>query len=79
MMKLKLDVEALRVESFTAEPGSTDRRGTVQAASWVSDVNNACSEPATPYCMDTDHHLYSCGVSCIDMCHLSGGDPTCYE
>jgi hypothetical protein len=76
MHKVRLNVDELDVESFSID-GEGASRGTVQAASWVSDVDNACSEPASQYCMDTDYHLYTCGVSCIDMCHLTGTDPTC--
>ena len=53
--------------------------GTVRAYSYVTvDPNvNACSEPASQNCQPTDVHLYSCGVSCIDMCLQTGTQPTC--
>ena len=76
MRKLKLDAESLRVESFTAN-GVTDDRGTVNANSFVTfEPGNACSEPASQYCMETDYHWNTCGNSCIEMCFASN-DPSC--
>jgi hypothetical protein len=77
MRKLKLDAESLRVESFAAQ-GEAGTRGTVAANSFFTfEPGNACSEPASQNCMETDQHLYTCGNSCINMCFPTGNDPTC--
>lgn len=76
MRKLKLDPDALRVETFGASAASTAPRGTVASRSWVSDVVNACSEPASQYCQPTDYHWNTCGSSCVEMC-LASADPSC--
>ena len=79
MRKLKLNLEQLTVDSF-----STERRlvgeGTVRAHSYYVTVDpyvNACSEPASQYCMETDFHWNTCGNSCVNMCFPTGNDPSC--
>lgn len=81
MRKLKLDPEALRVESFAAAVEPDAAAGTVHANSFVTDnpYVGPCSGEATQNCQPTDHHLYSCGVSCVDMCFPTGTDPGCYD
>jgi len=78
MKKLKLNPEMLAVETFVpgSEPDAV--RGTVRGQSFVSDiVITGCCQEASQYCQPTDYHVYSCGVSCIEMCFLTGGMPTC--
>jgi hypothetical protein len=79
MRKLTLDPDKLRVESFAADEGDAAPRGTVEARSFVTihSPNAPCGSEATPNCQPTDYHVYSCGVSCIEMCFLTGGMPTC--
>lgn len=72
MKKLKLDTEALRVETFASDAAARPRRGTIAAHSWVSDVVNACSEPASQFCLSTDYHMETCGSSCIEECFGTG-------
>jgi hypothetical protein len=67
MKKLKLDAEALRVESFAVRDGRGDAKGTVAARSFVSDLQ-PCSEPPSVHCLPTDPHLNTCGGSCVEMC-----------
>lgn len=76
MKKLRLDPDSLRVESFAAERG-TRSRGTVAANSFVTFNGQVCSGEATPNCVSTDVHLYTCGNSCINMCFPTGDDPSC--
>jgi len=77
MRKLKLDTESLRVESFAAE-GDAGTRGTVDANSFFTfEPGNACSEPASQYCVETDYHWNTCGNSCVNMCFPTGQDPSC--
>ncbi|HEX6746002.1 MAG TPA: hypothetical protein VF092_01720 [Longimicrobium sp.] len=78
MRKLKLDPDTLRVDSFAAQKQDNAPKGTVRAQSYVTfDPWQACSEPASQYCMETDYHWYTCGNSCINACFLTGNDPTC--
>jgi hypothetical protein len=79
MRKLRLDPEALRVESFAPSGETTAEEGTVRAHSYVTvdPYVNACSEPASQYCMETDFHWYTCGNSCVNMCFPTGNDPSC--
>jgi hypothetical protein len=81
MPKLKLDPEMLRVESFAPEAAAVPPRGTVDGHSYVTfnSPNQACSEPASQQCLETDHHLYTCGASCIEECHPTGGQPGCID
>ena len=66
MPKLKLDVEALEVETFATTPAG-GRRGTVQAHDGSDEVatpvgDTGCTEP----CMSGESMCYivSCGSSC---------------
>jgi hypothetical protein len=80
MRKLKLDPEALRVESFAPREDEAGAKGSVHANSYVTDnpYVSACSEPASQYCMETDFHWNTCGNSCINMCFPTGPDePSC--
>ncbi|HVG46425.1 MAG TPA: hypothetical protein VM890_16895 [Longimicrobium sp.] len=82
MVKLKLDVDALRVESFAAGEEQGGAKGTVRANSWYVTVNpyvNACSEPASQNCQETDFHWNTCGNSCVNMCFATGNDPACID
>jgi hypothetical protein len=71
----------LRVESFTPDPDAVPARGTVKGHSYVTfgAPNAACSEPASQQCQETDFHWYTCGNSCINLCRLTGDDPTCIQ
>ena len=79
MRKLRLDVEALEVESFAPRDDAGGAKGTVQAQSYVTDnpYVGACSEPASQYCQETDFHWYTCGNSCVNMCFHTGNEPSC--
>ncbi|HEU0052711.1 MAG TPA: hypothetical protein VFQ39_06025 [Longimicrobium sp.] len=55
MRKLRLSPESLKVQSFTVTAPSP-ARGTVRA------------HDASENCQPTDYPVYTCGVSCIDMC-----------
>lgn len=78
MRKLTLDPEMLHVESFTPDGDAADRRATVKAHSFVTFVpGQACSEPASQQCVETDFHWYTCGNSCINKCRPTGDDPSC--
>ena len=76
MNKLRLDPDRLRVESFTPDAAAAQGTGTVRGHSFVTfnSPNGACSEPASQQCQETDKHWYTCGVSCVDMCHPTGPD-----
>ena len=78
MRKLTLDPEMLQVESFAADDETAAERGTVRAHSFVTVDNRPCgSDDPSAQCMDTDFHVYTCGNSCVNMCFLTGTDPTC--
>lgn len=79
MRKLTLDPERLQVESFTPREDDVPLRGTVQANSHVSDMvpSGCCPEDKSMYCQPTDFAVYTCGNSCVNMCFLTGTDPTC--
>ena len=68
MRKLILDCETLRVQSFVPRERAAGTKGTVRAL----------SEAATQYCQPTDHHLWTCGVSCVDECDATVNDPVCF-
>ena len=74
MKKLKLDPESLRVESFDVRGRRDAAKGTVAAHSFFTAApNQACSEPKSAECMYTDYG------SCVDMCHMTGTDPSCID
>jgi hypothetical protein len=80
MRKLKLELDTLEVETFDTRETEAHGAGTVRAHSWYVTVDtyvNACSEPASQYCMETDYHWDTCGNSCINMCFPTGNDPSC--
>jgi hypothetical protein len=81
MHKIKLDPEALRVESFVADVTEPALRGTVEAhASITYGEPNVCgSDPASQQCLETDYHWYTCGESCINMCLHTGVQAGCVE
>ena len=81
MPKLKLNPEMLRVETFAPNGAAVSPHGTVKAHSYVTfgAPNAACSEPASEQCLETDHHLYTCGVSCANACLATGGQPGCID
>ena len=81
MKKLRLQVETLRVESFSPREEADGAKGTVRANSFVTvdPYVNPCSEPASQYCMETDFHWNTCGNSCVNMCFPTGTQPGCYD
>jgi len=82
MKKIRLDPEALRVESFAPRSEHGGAKGTVRAHSYYVTFDpyvQACSEPASQNCMETDFHLNTCGNSCVNMCFATGNDPGCYD
>jgi hypothetical protein len=78
MKKLKLDPEALRVDSFSAADAEKAQRGTVAGRSFVTNGVTVCSGGATPNCQNTDVHLASCGNSCVNMCFPSEFEQSCF-
>jgi hypothetical protein len=80
MRKLKLELDTLRVESFTPRGQSAGARGTVRAQLYVTfDPWQACSEPASQYCQETDYHWNTCGESCVNMCFATGVAQGCVD
>jgi hypothetical protein len=74
MRKLKLDMDALRVETFRPDTDRDGARGTVHARG----ETDAASCPHTGFpCYETHYNWYTCGVSCLDECHLTGCMPSC--
>ena len=59
MNKLKLDVDALDVESFEAEPGA-ETRGTVRAAEHTPDGSCDYSCDGSPSCVYTGSPCQIC-------------------
>jgi hypothetical protein len=78
-LKLRLDPEALRVESFDVRGRRGEAKGTVDAHSFITIELKVCSEPGSAQCMDTDYDVYSCGNSCVNMCFLTGTQPSCID
>jgi hypothetical protein len=65
MKKLKLDVEALEVDSF--EPAAESRlRATVHGREW-----------SDPGCQETVEPGVTCAASCQGTCRSCPADPTC--
>jgi hypothetical protein len=79
MRKLKLDPEALRVESFAVRGEAITLGGTVRAHGYTDDPNLGCSDPASERCQETDWYWFSCGDSCVNMCLPTGNDPRCIK
>jgi hypothetical protein len=78
MRKLRLDPNALRVQSFAPRDEAAGPRGTVDAHSFVSElVITGCCEGPSRYCQETDYHWRTCGSSCVEMCLPTGNDPSC--
>jgi hypothetical protein len=84
MSKIRLDLNALRVETFDPRPGDSRDRGTVLGHSGAYDTGEACPD------FTADFNAFSCNIlSCRVTCHLSCGgscggggcqtavDPTC--
>jgi hypothetical protein len=80
MRKLTLQLDALRVESFTPREGDAAARGTIRAESYVTFFyeTGACCDPSMN-CPETDVRLNTCGNSCIYECRPTGNDPACYD
>lgn len=79
MIKLKLDADQLRVESFSVAAGGQALRGTVQARSFVSDMvpTGCCGGDKSMYCVETDYAWETCGASCQFQCLPTGSQATC--
>jgi hypothetical protein len=60
MNKLRMDLDALQVESFDASPAGAYGPGTVNARSWTV-VETI--EPQKPTLDDSNCPIYSCGCS----------------
>lgn len=79
MKKLKLRMDALRVESFETVAGPGAARGTVRG----NEPTAGCTETANPECTQAfacetygDCTMYgscegTCGNSCVDTCQVS--------
>lgn len=69
MKKLRLDPDALKVESFGVPGGGGGRgRGTVRAHSWGTYEN--CPK-------ETMVNYFTCGISCVWMCQHTMEVPGC--
>ena len=80
MPKLRLDPDALRVESFKPRDEPSTARGTVRAQSFIPTGDpfaGTCNGGASMYCQPTDYHVYTCGESCVNMCFHTGVAQTC--
>jgi hypothetical protein len=71
MNKLKLDVDALRVESFAVAPDGAAGVGTVLAHYKVPPQDPATIDPCVPYSQ-------TCGVSCYGSC-VATCQASCYD
>jgi hypothetical protein len=78
MRKLRLEPEALRVESFAPRDELGGAKGTVHARSYPTEhvYPTACCGPSE-LCQETDYDWYTCGVSCLYMCLPTGDNPNC--
>ncbi|MBV9108085.1 MAG: hypothetical protein JO306_01605 [Gemmatimonadetes bacterium] len=65
MGKLKLDLDALHVESFQAQPEKAERRGTVEGQEFTFGCNSWLNGTCAPD--------FTCGNSCQGTCGV-----TCY-
>ena len=75
MRKLCLDVEGIRVESFTADPDAFAGGGTVPAfAGTGNDPQVTCGASCAPSCETCAGQ--TCGSACQGTC-ASGGDVCC--
>lgn len=80
MRKLTLDPEMLAVETFVADEAADDGAGTVRGHSFVTVNDRPCGgDDPSAQCMDTDYHVYTCGVSCINMCFHTGVQAGCID
>jgi hypothetical protein len=70
--KLRLDPDQLRVESYTPAENEPPARGTVRGHSFISKEWGPCSGEASAYCVETDFHWNTCGVSCWYQCLPTG-------
>ena len=66
MKKLKLDLEALEVDSFEPAP-ETRLRATVHGREWWSE----------PDCQPTEEPQLTCAATCAPSCRSCVGYPTC--
>ena len=60
--------------SFQAETDADEARGTVRARAGTD--AGSCPHTGFP-CWETHYNWYTCGVSCIFECDLTGCMPTC--
>jgi hypothetical protein len=67
--KLKLNLHALRVESFDTRRAAGGARGTVRGRVDDTSQDGLCT---------LDAHRYTCGVSCVWECDGTVIDPVCF-
>lgn len=68
MKKLRLDLDALVVETFATRPCEDDPRGTVRA----HDATEYPCNDSDLQCAPTGFYYETCNVSCAYMCFPSG-------
>ncbi|HEX6370106.1 MAG TPA: hypothetical protein VF006_14390 [Longimicrobium sp.] len=71
MKKLKLNADAVAVESFPTEQAPAEPRGTVHAAAGCTYQASCLCPSAYYYCGDGYQTIYSCDYSRVDPCPTS--------
>jgi hypothetical protein len=71
MKKLKLDADAVAVESFPTAPAPAGSRGTVRAAAGCTYQGSCLCPSAYYYCGDGYQTIYSCEYSKDQPCVTS--------
>jgi hypothetical protein len=80
MRKLKLELDALAVESFGTLPERDARRGTVEAFSHVCPATTLCIDTYNPAtCVATCGSCpgNTCAFTCGATCNYTCDDPSC--
>ena len=76
--KLKLEVDALRVESFETDRGDAEPRGTVRGREEPCTCGASCACPSAPYyCAPIAYTYYSCQYTRNESCTVEPTDFTC--
>ena len=77
MRKLKLDLDALSVESFATTPEPRREGGTVFGQNHCT-CQTQCTCPGCPTCEATCGNSWTCGDTCADSCgYTCPGNQTC--
>ena len=76
--KLKLEIEALSVESFETAKEGAHGRGTVRAREEGCTCARTCACPSAPiYCAPIAYTFYSCDFTFNDSCTVEPTNQTC--